>query len=406
MERIHAYIILYKDELHRFKLEEVWFIMINKGWLAFFATLILIGILGISAIITKGHGVYGTTDYVPWGILISTYVFFVVTSTGLCLISSLGHVFGIQPFAMIAKRAVMLAIITLLAGFAVIGLEVGNPLKFIYIVLSPNFSSPIFWMGAMYSLYLVLMLAEFYYLSIDDHQKSRFIGLTAFAVAIIAHSNLGAVFGFLHARPFWEGPYLPIYFIVSALLSGTAILIVMFYLKERGSEESPIIPALSKLLMLFIGISIFFSVWKILSGVYGHPHGKYEAVQALFNGPLSWSFWTFEVGLGMVAPVVILLLNRGRTALFAASSLILIAIFFMRFNLIVAGQIVPLEMIDTVAAAGVYHSYRPSWAELAIVAGAFGFTGFTYLLSEEKMDLDEEEQDSIPFTATHGKYEG
>lgn len=362
--------------------------MKRNNWLAFFAMLIVVGVVGAFTALVKGHSVYGITDYVPWGILISTYIFFVVTSTGLCLISSMGHVFNIEPYPLVAKRAVLLAIITLLAGFAVIGLELGNPLHFIWIMFTPNPASAIYWMGMMYSLYLVLMIAEFYFLIKEDHGLAKKVGFAAFGAAIIAHSILGSVFGFLHSRPFWEGPYLPIYFILSALVSGTAILIVMYFIKEKEEEiPSDIVPALSKLLVLFLGITIFFTIWKVLTGVYGHPHGKYEAFQVLFNGPLSLSYWIFEVGLGMVVPVAVLMFNRSRTAVFWVSATILVAIFFMRYNLIVAGQIVPLEIIDVAAPLRHLHTYQPSWVEISIVAGALGFTGFAYMLGEMKLDL-------------------
>jgi molybdopterin-containing oxidoreductase family membrane subunit len=51
---------------------------------------------GVHSMIVGHDHTYGVTREIPWGILIATYVFFVVTSTGLCLVSSIGHVFGVQ----------------------------------------------------------------------------------------------------------------------------------------------------------------------------------------------------------------------------------------------------------------------------------------------------------------------
>ena len=61
--------------------------------------------------------------------LIATYVFFAVSSTGLCLVSSLGHIFGFKVFEPIAKKAVFLAFVMLLVGFAVIGTELESPMR-------------------------------------------------------------------------------------------------------------------------------------------------------------------------------------------------------------------------------------------------------------------------------------
>src|SRR5665648_80943 len=51
---------------------------------------------GIHAKLIGSLEAYGAYREIPWGILISTYVFFVLTSTGLCLVSSIGHVFGVK----------------------------------------------------------------------------------------------------------------------------------------------------------------------------------------------------------------------------------------------------------------------------------------------------------------------
>ena len=61
-------------------------------WLAIYA----FAFIALDAIRTGYHEAYATTREIPWGILISTYVFFVVTSTGLCIVSSIGHVFGVK----------------------------------------------------------------------------------------------------------------------------------------------------------------------------------------------------------------------------------------------------------------------------------------------------------------------
>ncbi len=97
-----------------------------------------------------------------WGLLIVMYVFFVVSSTGLCIISSIGHVFGIKEFQQIGRRAIVGAIITILSGFAVIGLEIGHPVRMmIYNVLSPGLTSAIWWMGTLYGLICFLSFLSF-----------------------------------------------------------------------------------------------------------------------------------------------------------------------------------------------------------------------------------------------------
>ena len=354
------------------------------------AALTVIGAIGALTLLIKGHGVMGTTHHFPWGIFISAYVFFVLIGSGLCLISSLGCVFGIAPFTAITRRAVVLAMITLMAGFLIMGLETPQPLHMIYMLFSPNFSAAIFWMGSLYGVYLVFLAGEFWYLIIKGNAtKGHLFGIFAFFSALAASSNLGAVFGFLHARPYWEGAYMPVYFILTALLSGSAAIIILYYLLEGKESDSPIIPATGKLMAMFLSTTLFFSIWKLLTGLYGSIPGKAEASAALLNGPYAYNFWGLEIGFGILIPLFLLFVKRTRKATFAAAVLAMSGIFFMRYDLVIAGQIVPLDVIDQSPLPITYLSYSPTWVEMAVVCLGFGFVGLAYLFAEKRLNLDE-----------------
>ncbi len=190
-----------------------------QGTKGYYAALIISGMLLMAAVAAGLHAhyigtmhAYGASREVPWGILISTYVFFVVTSTGLCLVSSIGHVFGVKDFMPIAKRAVFLSIMTIMAGFFVIAFEIENPFRMaIYNVISPNLTSNIWWMGTLYGAYMVFMAVEYAFLVMNKPAIATKVGFMGVVAGIAAHSNLGAVFGMLHGREFWYGPYMPAY---------------------------------------------------------------------------------------------------------------------------------------------------------------------------------------------------
>lgn len=340
--------------------------------------------IGSGNILINGHSnTLGVTRSVPWGIMISTYVFFVVSSTGLCLVSSMGHVFGIEKYEVIGKRAIIMAIFTILCGFAVIGMELGHPLRMaLYNVISPNLQSAIWWMGTLYGVYLVFIMIEFYFLMTHNHKGAYWAGLGGFLAGISAHSNLGAVFGLLEARPFWHGPFLPIYFILSAMASGSALVILIFSVAYGGVDRLPekakeALKGITKLFGLLLGILIFFEIWKLITSVYGNPPEKYEATMALMFGPLKFSFWIFEILLGMLLPFILILATKASNlkAAYYASISAMIGIFFMRYNLVIAGQVVPMRApapgagIQGATADGLVH-YFPSFSEIAVVVGA------------------------------------
>lgn len=352
---------------------------------------------GLFMTVAHGESTHGTSANVPWGILISAYVFFVVSSTGLCLVSSLGHVFGLEKFEVIAKRSIVLAIITLLCGFIMIGLELGHPFRMLWIVLSPNFASGIWWMGTLYSVYLVFICIEFFFLMKKNYQGAAAMGLGGFIAGIAAHSNLGAVFAFMDARPFWSGPYLPIYFILSALVSGSALVIIIMnfgYAGKLSEKAKDALTGVSKLFGLFLGITMFFYFWKITTSLYSNIPGKTEAAQLLVSGSFALKFWVFEVLLGMLIPFIMILATKGNSfkASLWASVSAMIGIFFMRYSLVITGQVVPdAEKIPGITVyAQEITKYSPTFVELSIVIGGIGIAAFLYLLAERVFDLNSE----------------
>jgi molybdopterin-containing oxidoreductase family membrane subunit len=129
-----------------------------------FAAMLLIGLaVGLYGFFAGHHNVYNTTRELPWGVLISTYAFFAITSTGLCLLAAISHIFGGNSLAPLANRMVWMSIITIISGFAVIGMEIENPWRMaIYNVISPNPTSNIWWMGTLYGMAVGFVCVEFF----------------------------------------------------------------------------------------------------------------------------------------------------------------------------------------------------------------------------------------------------
>ncbi len=361
--------------------------------LAVLALLTLVGVAaGMHAIYVGHEHSFGVSRGVPWGVLIAAYVFFVVTSTGLCIVSSVGHVFGIENFNPIAKRAVFLSIATILAGFMVIAFEVENPWRMpVGNVVGANVTSNIWWLGTLYGAYMFFMLIEFVMLQKNQHKIATGFGLAGLLTGVVAHSNLGALFGLLNGREFWHGPYMPIYFIASAAMSGCVAIIFFtcFAYKFNGwkmdSKMKTSMESVAKMGALMMAIIIFFTTWKMITGVTGHPPGKYEAMQALISGPYALNFWGGEVLLGMVIPFVIILAVKGKNmnGLFIAGLAGVIGIFFMRYDLVIVGQLIPsfhgMGLVDYPELL----TYTPSLHEILVVIGGFALCGFFFLMGEK-----------------------
>jgi molybdopterin-containing oxidoreductase family membrane subunit len=346
---------------------------------------------GLHALLIGHEHAYNNTREMPWGLLIAAYVFFVVTSTGLCLVSSIGHVFNVDGLKPIAKRSVFLAIVSIVAGFVIIGFEIENPWRMpIYNMLSANPTSNIWWMGTLYGAYLFFMSVEFALLQMGKHKQAGILGLLGVVSGVAAHSNLGAVFGLLGGREFWHGPYMPIYFITSAMMSGCAAVIFFTWMgyKANGWQMSePLKNSLrttAKLGATLTAVIMFFTTWKMISGISGHPPGKYEAMMALVNGPYAVNFWVGEVMLGMVIPFFLIISVKARnlSVLFVAAVSAIIGIFFMRYDLVVVGQIVPHFHEYGVIDLPEYFPYVPSLHEIMVTLGGIGLCVMGFLMGE------------------------
>jgi molybdopterin-containing oxidoreductase family membrane subunit len=111
---------------------------------------------------------------------------------------------------------------------------------------------------------------------------------------------------------------------------------------------------------------------------------------AVLTGPLAINFWLFEVLIGLAIPFAILINPKTRTTfgVMAAGLLSTIGIFFMRYDLVVAGQLVPMRVEKGENGATLLH-YVPSIAENTIVIGAICLCALLYVIAERKLVLGE-----------------
>ena len=372
-------------------------------FIALGALLLLVGLIGVLIVLFQGHeAAYGVTREVPWGLLIASYAYFVITSTGLAFIGGLGHAFGFEKFAKMNRRIVVLAFVVLVAGFTQIGMELGHPFRLmIYFLLSPNFNAPIVWMGLFYGIELVLLAIEL--VMIFNPQRfhprwSAIVGFLALLVGVAATSNLGFVFGSINARPFYHGIYFPVFLVVSGIVAGAALLLVIHNIVYRFRVPNDLqdsMTALGKLMGLGLGIMIFLYAWKTISSLYTEPQGAYQAVQALLSGPLSRSFWGGEILLAVLVPLILIIGSRARNnaALGLGGLTFLIGLFFTRYDFIVAGQLPPMR--QGLEGSGVHTvnglaQYAPSPVEWMIFGLGLGLFLFLYFLAERYLDLQPE----------------
>jgi Ni/Fe-hydrogenase subunit HybB-like protein len=366
-----------------------------KLWLAFLTGLCMVGAAAALIALPPGWEVFGTSPSYEWGILITGYVFFAVTTSGLCLASSLGTVFGIERFLPFEKRHAVLALLCLTTAFGIIALDLHFPVRMVFgAVFSPSPFSPMWWMGVFYGAYLVFLVVEVASMFTSHYTIHRISCVCSSITAVFAPLTLGAVFAVLAARPFWHGALTPPYMIASAFLAGTALLGIVFWgvhrfhLTDWERAATVALPAARFLLLIAIGATIVLLSLKLVTGLQSTVPGLTAATEALVSGPLALPFWVVRVGLGLIVPLALLVLPRTRTpdGTMAASLLAFVGLVADRALFVQAGQIVPTSTASGVVSFP-FAEYTPTLVELGIIVGAGAFVALAYTLAERFLDM-------------------
>lgn len=363
---------------------------------------ILAGGAAAITVFINGHEVmYGVTRQIPWGLLIATYAYFVITSTGIAFIGGLGHAFGYDKYAAISKRIVVLATVVLIAGFTQILMEIGQPLKMIYMMISPNLNAPIFWMGIFYGIELVILSVELYLIfkpnqKPSDHNAAAVTGFLALLVGVLATSNLGFVFGSISARAWFQGIYFSTFLVISGISAGAALLILVHFIvykgEVRGGTKDALV-SLGKLMGGGISLMLFLYVWKILSSLFEGQGDAYASAASLINGALSLNFWIGEMLFAVALPLLLIVTAKGRIPNLAAAGLFfLVGLFFTRYDFVIAGQLPPMRagffgagaLTDVTGLS----MYSPSISEWLIYVLGFGVFFVLYFSAEKFLDLE------------------
>ncbi len=361
----------------------------------FFVALALISGLGLSfglhSMLVGHDHTFGTTREVPWGLLVSPYVFFACLSTGLCIVSSLGQVFGISTFQPIIPRTVFLAIITMATGLMCITLELENPWRVVfYALLSPHQSSNIWWKTTIYSLYLIFMTFNFMSLTLKKEKRAKVFAIIALVAVTMGNLNMNSDMELLGARGFWSENYMPLYFLSLSTLTGCGAILLFSWIAKTFSGQRPktkddmALKATGRLFMvLLLGIFYFTGV-KIMGGFFPQFTKNPDAMSLLVQGDFAINFWIGEVGLAVLFPLALIFATRGKNlnVLALAGLSCLTGVFVLFYDLIIVGQLIPHYQQYNVVDLPKYYSYSPSLHEIMITTGAIFFFLAAFILGE------------------------
>jgi Ni/Fe-hydrogenase subunit HybB-like protein len=204
------------------------------------------------------------------------------------------------------------------------------------------------------------LLGQFYRLltlgsnDLSEHAM-RYDHKWIFALAVIGipsahglHGYVGFIFGSLKSREWWASDLMPFAFLFSAIISGVALLIVLYVAAcrlRRVPIDLDCLKGMGYTLWGFAMVTIVFEWLEFASLVYKGREGIDMIIQYV-TGPLVVSYFVIQFAIGAVTPIALLgyLFWRGTTgkALVAgitlSACLVLISVLAMRWNVVIGGQ--------------------------------------------------------------------
>jgi Ni/Fe-hydrogenase subunit HybB-like protein len=328
--------------------------------------------------------IYPNEIEIHWGILIVVYPYVTGLVAGAFILASLVKVFNIKEVQPTYRLSLLTALAFLLVAPLPLLLHLGRPERFYEILLTPNVTSAMAMFGFVYAWYLMgVLLLEIWFeyrrdlvvlarqerpplrwvhralslFSTDtsdasvafDRKAIRVITVIGIPSAFLLHGYVGFIFGSVKANPWWGSVLMPIVFLMSAIVSGIAMVIVL-YMVLAGLRREPIdMPCLDTITSyLFYAVIVDFSLEALdfIHRLY-QSEESVKILSRLITHKLFMSLFVLQILLGMFIPLGILVLAKSRKfnddlrklLYFTAVILIQLGIFSTRWNVVIGGQL-------------------------------------------------------------------
>jgi Ni/Fe-hydrogenase subunit HybB-like protein len=323
--------------------------------------------------------------HVHWSLMIVMYPYITGFVAGSFIVTSLYHLFGHQAFRPIARLAMATSFAFLLVASMPLQLHLGHPERGPLVMITPHFTSAMAGFGILYSGYLAVLALEVWFVwrqaIIDRARRTRgaaralykllalytydtspdaleidhrAIGLLAgvgLPMACMLHGYVGFIFGAIKANPWWSTPLMPVIFLLSAAVSGIAMLIVLYQalskVKGRPADQA-CVAALARWLWFFLILTLTLELLEIIVMAYERSE-SWLIISELLSTRLQFSYVTVQMIVGGLIPLILLgvavLMNRylherlRNTLATVAALLCLLQVFAMRWNIVVGGQL-------------------------------------------------------------------
>ena len=328
--------------------------------------------------------IYPNEVEVNWSVLIAVYPYITGLVAGAFIVASLERIFKVEAVKPTYRLALLTALAFLLCAPLPLIAHLGRPERAFEIMTTPHLTSAMAGFGFVYAWYLlIVLLTEIYYdyrrdiirwakeykgirgfiyrvLTLgewDDSEEAlkadqrvvNIVTIIGLPSAALLHGYVGFIFGSVKANIWWSSPLMPIIFLFSAMVSGIALVLLIYIVSSyiRGVEpDKACTDTLAGYLLYSYILDLGLEAMELIHIFYTQEEG-FDAIVTLISDKIFVSFIIIQIFFGTLVPIILLLIAKSgifkfnvRKYLYIfATVLTLIGVFAMRWNVVIGGQI-------------------------------------------------------------------
>jgi Ni/Fe-hydrogenase subunit HybB-like protein len=319
-----------------------------------------------------------------WSVLIVLYPYITGLVAGAFILASLERVFRVEAVKPTYRLALLTALAFLLVAPMPLQLHLGHPERSFEMYLTPHRSSAMAMFGFVYLWYLLAVLVVEIWLDYRrdivlfsqttsgwrrlvyraltlgssnisprslaiDERAGWLVTLIGIPSAFLLHGYVGFIFGSVKANPWWSSPLMPVVFLFSAMVSGIAVVMVLYMLVtslRREPIDMRCVDTIAKYLLYTFIIDFSLEMLDLIHRIY-EADESFRSLDFMVHTRLYFSQVMLQIFIGTLTPILLLGLTQVlkltptiRKQIYAvAGCLTLIGIFAMRWNVVIGGQL-------------------------------------------------------------------
>ena len=326
-------------------------------------------------------------ECVEWSVLIVIYPYITGLVAGAFTVASLERIFNVKSVKPTYRLSLLTALAFLIAAPLPLIAHLGHPERAFEIMFTPHLTSAMAVFGFVYAWYLLgVLLLEIYYdyrkdivkwaeerkglrgiiyrvltfgyrdISEESVKKDEkivyIITVVGLPSACLLHGYVGFIFGSVKANIWWSTPLMPIMFLFSDMVSGIALIIVIYVFAMKIRKKQINVEAVDTLASFLLYTYILDTSIELLEVghvMYMQEEG-FELIVRLISNELFASLVVIQFVVGALIPMIMIIvgkrLNKAKVPIYTiASILTLIGILAMRWNVVIGGQMISKSMV-------------------------------------------------------------